>query len=123
LFPADERRFTLLLASTVIGLCIAPLGVLTRIATLVPGLLLTSSTMAFLNIQLIAWFQQRIERALMGRVMSVLMFASVGLAPLSLAVTGGALKASIPGTFFVAGAMVLVVTLLAASHRAVREID
>jgi MFS family permease len=121
--PHRRRGRTLLLASTVIGLCVAPLGVLTHIATLVPDLLLMSSAAAFLNIQLIAWFQQRIERALMGRVMSVLMFASVGLAPLSLAVTGGALKLSIPGTFFAAGAMVLVVTLLAASHRVVRAID
>jgi MFS family permease len=121
--PHRRRGRTLLLASIVIGLCVAPLGLLTRISTLVPDLLLMSSAAAFLNIQLIAWFQQRIERALMGRVMSVLMFASVGLAPLSLAVTGGALKASIPGTFFIAGAMVLIVTLLAASHRVVREID
>jgi hypothetical protein len=121
--PHRRRGRTLLLASTVIGLCVAPLGLLTRISTLVPDLLTMSCVAAFLNIQLIAWFQQRVDRALMGRVMSVLMFASVGLAPLSLAFTGLALKANILATFLAAGAMVLIVTLLAASHRVVREID
>jgi hypothetical protein len=60
---------------------------------------------------------------MMGRVMSALMFSSVGLMPFSLAAAGVAVKWSAPGTFIVAGVMVLVVTLLAAAHRPVREID
>ena len=60
---------------------------------------------------------------MMGRVMSVLMFASMGLMPFSLAVAGVAVKWSLPGTFIIAGAMVLVVTLFAAAHRPVHEID
>jgi hypothetical protein len=55
--------------------------------------------------------------------MSVLMFGSVGLMPLSLAIVGVTLKVSVPGTFFAAAAMVLLVTLLAASQRAVRAIE
>lgn len=123
LIPQRHRGRTLLLASTVISFCVAPLGLLNRMTTLVPDLLLMGGTAGFLNIQLIAWFQQRVERALLGRVMSVLMFASVGLMPLSYAMTGVALRASFKGTFLGAAAMALVVTLLAASHRAVREID
>lgn len=118
-----RRGRTLLLAGTVIGFCIAPIGFLSRMTTLMPDLVLLGGTAAFLNIQLISWFQQRVERALMGRVMSVLMFASMGLLPFSLAVAGVALKASITGTFLCAGAMVFLVILLAASHRAVRAID
>ena len=123
LVPQRRRGRTLLLASTVISVCVAPLGLLSRMTTLVPDLLLMSGTAGFLNIQLIAWFQQRVEQALLGRVMSVLMFSSVGLMPLSYAITGVALRASLKGTFLVAGATALVVTLLAASHRTVREID
>jgi MFS family permease len=118
-----RRGRTLLLASTIIGFCVAPLGLLDRMTALVPDLFLMSASAAFLNIQLIAWLQQRVERTLMGRVMSVLMFASVGLMPLSLAVAGVALKASVTATFFSSGAMVLLVTLFAASHRSVRAID
>jgi hypothetical protein len=123
LLPQRRRGRILLLASTVIGLCVASLGFLSRIGTIAPDLFLMSGTAGFLNIQLIAWLQQRVEPALMGRVMSVLMFASVGLTPLSLALAGVAMKASIAGTFVCAGAIVLLVTLLAASHRAVRAID
>lgn len=101
----------------------APVGFLSHLTILVPDPVLMSGAAAFLNIQLISWFQQRVKRALLGRVMSVLMFASVGLIPLSLAITGVALKARVPGTFLSAGAMVLLVTLLAALQRAVYEID
>lgn len=118
-----RRGRILLVAGAVIGLCVAPVGFLNRMATLMPDLVLLGAIAAFLNIQLISWFQQRVDRALMGRVMSVLMFSSMGLLPFSLAVAGVALKASITGTFLCAGAMVLLVILFAASHRAVREID
>jgi MFS family permease len=118
-----RRGRTLLMAGALIGFCVAPVGFLGRMTTLMPDLVLLGGTAAFLNIQLISWFQQRVDRAVMGRVMSVLMFASVGLLPFSLAIAGVALKASITGTFLCAGAMVLLVILFAASHRAVREID
>ena len=118
-----RRGRLLLLVSSVIGLCLGSLGLVARAPLLARLLFLMSATAAFLNVQLIAWFQQRVERAMMGRVMSVLMFASVGLMPFSLAASGVAMKWSLPGTFLVAGVMVLLVTLLAATHRAVREID
>ncbi len=118
-----KRGRLLLLVSTAIGLCLGCIG-LVNLAPLLAGLLfIMSATAAFLNVQLIAWFQQRVERAMMGRVMSVLLFASVGLMPFSLAAAGVALKWSLPGTFLIAGVMVLLVTLFAATHRPVREID
>ncbi len=118
-----RRGRLLLVVSTVIALCLGCIGLVQREPLLAAVLFVMSATAAFLNVQLIAWFQQRIERAMMGRVMSVLMFASVGLMPFSLALAGFALKWSLPATFLIAGAMVLLVTLLAASHRPVREID
>lgn len=118
-----RRGYILLLASTTLGFCVAALGFLGRITIVASDLLLMSGIAAFLNIQIIAWLQQRVESSLMGRVMSVLMFASVGLTPLSLAISGVALKVSVSGTFVFAGAMVLMITLLAGSHRAIRAID
>lgn len=118
-----RRGRALLLTSTIIAVCVAPIGVLGHLTTLAPDLFLIGGIASFLNVQLIAWFQQRIKPAVMGRVMSVLMFGSVGLMPLSLAIVGVTLKISVPGTFFAAAAMVLLVTLLAASQRAVRTIE
>lgn len=118
-----RRGYILLLASTVLGFCVAALGFLDRIPIVAADLLLMSGIAAFLSIQIIAWLQQRVESSLMGRVMSVLMFASVGLTPLSLVISGVALKVSFSGTFVSAGAMMLLVTVAAGSQRALRAID
>jgi hypothetical protein len=82
-----------------------------------------SASAGFLNVHLVAWFQQRVDRAMLGRVMSVLMFSSLGLMPLSLAAAGVAVQWSLPGMFVGAGALVLVVAFIAAFQRPVREID
>jgi hypothetical protein len=77
----------------------------------------------FLNIQLVSWFQQRVDRSVLGRVMSVMMFAAIGLMPLSLAAAGFAVKWSLTAMFAGAGLLVLIVTAFAATQRPVREID
>ena len=118
-----KRGRLLLLVSTAIGLCLGSIGMLKPAPLLIGVLFLMSGTAAFLNVQLISWFQERVERAMMGRVMSVLLFATIGLMPFSLAATGVAIKWSLPCTFIIAGVMVLFITLLAAAHRPVREID
>jgi Transmembrane secretion effector len=118
-----NRGRLLLLVSAVIGICLGSLGLFHSMPTLATVLLLMSGAAAFLNVQLIAWFQQRVDRAMMGRVMSVLMFSAVGLMPLSLGIAGIAIRWSLRGMFLVAGCMVLLVTLLAATQRQVRQID
>jgi Transmembrane secretion effector len=118
-----KRGRLLLLVSTAIGICLSSIGLLKQTPLLAGVIFLMSGAAAFLNVQLFAWFQQRVARPMMGRVMSVLMFASIGLMPFSLAATGVAVKWSLPGTFIIAGVIVLVVTLTAATHRPVREID
>jgi hypothetical protein len=60
---------------------------------------------------------------MMDRVLSVLMFASAGLMPISMAIAGIAIKWSLPGMFLIGGSMVILVTLVAAMYRPVREID
>jgi MFS family permease len=107
----------------IVGFCTASIGFLSRLWSLLPVLFAMSVSAGFLNVHLLAWFQQRVDRAMLGRVMSVLMFASLGLMPLSLAAAGAAVQVSLPGMFAGSGALVLVVTLVAALQRPVREID
>jgi hypothetical protein len=64
-----------------------------------------------------------VDRRVLGRVMSVLMFASLGLMPLSLAAAGVAVQWSLNGMFAGAGVLVLVITLIAALQPTVRAID
>jgi hypothetical protein len=75
------------------------------------------------NVQFSAWLQMRVERALLGRVMSVLMLAAVGLVPISLAVSGVLAQWSLGGLFIAAGAVLAVTSVVALSGRAAREID
>ena len=118
-----KRGRLLLVVCVIVGICTASIGLLSRLWSLLPVLVVMSASAGFLNVHLLAWFQQRVERAMLGRVMSVLMFASLGLMPLSLAAAGAAVQGSLPGMFAGAGALVLVVTLIAALQRPVREID
>ena len=123
LLKLRKRGRLLLAVSAAIGVCVGLLGQIDRMTWLAIVLFLMSCAAAFINIQLISWFQQRVEPALMGRVLSVLMFAVAGLTPISMAIAGLAIRWSLPGMFLIAGSMVLLVTLLAAMHRPVREIE
>jgi hypothetical protein len=118
-----KRGRLLLVVSVIVGICTASIGMLSQLWSLFPILFAMSASAGFLNVHLLAWFQQRVDRALLGRVMSVLMFASLGLMPLSLAATGVAVQWSLRGMFAGAGALVLVVAFIAALQRPVREIN
>jgi MFS family permease len=123
LFKQRKRGRLLLLITAAIGVCLGSIGFMDRVPSLAAVLFLMSCGAAFLNVQLLAWFQQRVEPAMMGRVLSVLMFAVAGLTPISMALAGIVIKWSLVGMFLMGGSMVLLVTLLAAMHRPVREID
>ena len=118
-----KRGLLLLIVSVVIGICTASIGLLSKLWSLLPILFVMGASAGFLNVHLLAWFQQRVDRAMLGRVMSVLMFASLGLMPLSLAAAGIAVQWSLRGMFGGAGALVLLVTVIAALQPPVREID
>jgi MFS family permease len=118
-----KRGLLLLIVSVVIGICTASIGLLSQLWSLLPILFVMGASAGFLNVHLLAWFQQRVDRAMLGRVMSVLMFASLGLMPLSLAAAGIAVQWSLRGMFGGAGALVLLVTVIAALQPPVREID
>jgi MFS family permease len=118
-----RRGLLLLTVCAFMGICLSTIGLFHHLWPLASLLFVMSVANGFMNVQLIAWFQQRIERALLGRVMSVLMFAAVGLMPFSLAVVGVAIQWSLRGTFAVAGIAVVFVTLVAATQRGVREIE
>ena len=118
-----KRGWLLLVVCIVVGVCTASIGLLRHLWSLLPILFVMSASAGFLNVHLLAWFQQRVDRSMLGRVMSVLMFASLGLVPLSLAAAGVAVQWNLRGMFAASGALVLMVALIAALQRPVREID
>jgi hypothetical protein len=118
-----KRRGPFLLgASAVIGLSVCSLGFLGNLGLVAAVLALMAVSATITNIQLSSWVQGRVEPAVRGRVLSVLMLAAVGLMPLSLAGAGFLAAWSLTGMFLLAGGAMLVVTAAGASRSQVRAI-
>ncbi len=75
------------------------------------------------NVSIMAWIQGHVEHALMGRVMSVVMFAAFGLMPISLALAGLVADKHVIGMFVGAGALMVATALIAGLSPATRHID
>ncbi|MGE5361337.1 MAG: hypothetical protein ACM3NQ_20155 [Bacteroidales bacterium] len=70
-----------------------------------------------------AWMQERVDVAYLGRVMSLLMFAAVGLMPLSLFVSGVVSQSHVGALFVAAGVLVVLTGVASLMSKATREID
>jgi MFS family permease len=75
------------------------------------------------NVSMMAWIQGRVDHLLMGRVMSVIMFAAVGLMPVSLALAGLVAERHATAMFTVAGVLMMLTALVAGLSPATRHID
>lgn len=119
-----KRRGLAMLAATGI------LGLITCIVGFIPGLIPVAALLAvmgslsgFTNVQIQAWFQQRVDRSILGRVASLTMLSAYGLMPLSMAGAGVAVSWSVQGMFMIAGAAVALVSLFGATQRDVHAIE
>ena len=71
-------------------------------------------------IQFTTWLQLRTPEALIGRVMSLLMFAFVGLAPVADVLVGALIEWDLKGVLLVSGGLLALVSLWAAVQPSVR---
>ena len=110
-----RRRGPMLIAvTTVLGIGLALLGIVPNVAVAAIVIAIMGMGSGFINVLAVAWLQGHTESSMIGRVMSLVMFASAGLSPVSYALAGGLVDLH-PGLLFgVAGAIVLVATALAA---------
>jgi MFS family permease len=122
-FRFRKLGMLLLGVGTLLGLCTASIGFLAYLWLLAAVLFVMGLGSGIVNVNIQAWFQQRVPREMLGRVGSVLMVAAVGLMPVSLALAGVLVQWSIIGMYCLAGAALLVVIVLAGMQRAVREIQ
>lgn len=68
----------------------------------------------YIAIILFTWLQTRTPKEMLGRIMSILMFSNTGLLPVSQAISGAVCKWNIDILFVSAGALVVIVSLMAA---------
>ncbi len=105
------------------GLELIAIGLVLKWVAIAMLLAVMGLGVGFVNVQFAAWMQMRVERALLGRVMSVMMFSAVGLVPVSYAIAGVLANWSRPFLFIIAGAVLAVISALALTGEAARSID
>jgi MFS family permease len=86
-------------------------------------LLLTGLFAGTVQIAIITWLQRRVPQAMMGRIMSIVFFTFLGLAPLAAALAGGLLKViSLSELFVGAGLALTVAAMLCLTRPSLRAI-
>jgi len=118
-----RRGIMILLVSAVLGACLGTLGLLGHVWSVASVLLVMGAAAGMTNVHVGAWAMQRIDTAVRGRVASVLMLASVGLTPISLAVAGLLIAWSLKFMFLLASGVLLLAAAGAAVQKQVREIE
>jgi MFS family permease len=111
--PKPEHFGTLILlvgSSLGVGVALMPLFASTAVVAVIN--LLLGAIAGYQRMMLFTWLQKRIPQELMGRVMSLLFFCSIGLAPVSNALAGALLDIDLNGLFIGSGVLMAAVTLL-----------
>jgi len=122
LVKVKRRGILLLVASATIGVCLAAFGFLYQLAAIAALLVVMAAAAAVTNIHLASWIQGRVDLAVRGRVVSVLMLSAIGLQPISLAGAGLLAAWNLTGMFLVAAAALLTATIAGAMRPSVRAI-
>lgn len=105
----------LLVAVLVCGACEVAVGLLPSLVLAWLALAVLGVSIGYANIVAISWIQGRVDQAMTGRVMSLVMFMGVGITPLSLAVSGAFIDLDATALFVGAGVLVLATAVLSAA--------
>jgi MFS family permease len=111
--PRPEHFGTVILlvvSSLGVWVVLMPLFTSTPVVAVIS--LLMGATAGYQRMMLFTWLQKRIPRELMGRVMSLLFFCAIGLAPVSNALAGAVLQINLKGLFIGSGVLMAAVSLL-----------
>src|SRR5262249_17386504 len=100
LLPAPKPKhfgtvILLVISSLGVGVALMPLFASTAVVAVIN--LLLGAIAGYQRMMLFTWLQKRIPQELMGRVMSLLFFCSIGLAPISNALAGAILEIDVNG--------------------------
>jgi MFS family permease len=118
-----QRGVMILLVSLVLGVCLGSIGLLGKVWSIAAVLLIMGAAAGMVNVHIGAWIMQRIDVAVRGRVASVLMLASYGITPISLAVAGFLVAWSLKFMFLLAGGLMVLTAVGASFQKPVREIE
>ncbi len=121
--PARIMGLVLLSVWSLMGLLTAGLGLFTSTGVVAVLMLLQGAINFYVVVIFTTWLQTRTPETMLGRVMSLVMFASIGLAPVSMALSGALLDVNVAGVFAVAGTLMTLLVLLSMLNPAVRSME
>ena len=90
-------------------------------AALVAGLM--GAANGYVVILFVTWLQSRTPQAMLGRMMSLLMFASAGLLPVSNVITGALIRLDVTAVFVGGGSLMALLVFLSMLNPAVRAME
>ncbi len=105
------------------GLELVGIGMYQKFGVIAILLAVMGLGVGLVSVQFSTWIQLRVGREMLGRVMSVLMFASIGLVPVSYAISGVVAQWSLAWLFAGGGAILVITSAAATGAKAARELD
>jgi MFS family permease len=102
------------------GVCLALLALISSTPIVLLDSVIAGTILGYSNITYITWLQRRIPRQLMGRVMSLMMFGSVALVPISMALSGALVRISLDAVLVGGGLGMAGLAVLGLLSRSVR---
>jgi hypothetical protein len=118
-----RRGLQFVAMSALAGCELIGIGLIMKLAAVAALLALMGAGVGFVNVQFSSWVQTRVNPALMGRVMSVLLFSGIGMIPISYAIAGVLAQWNLRGLFVIAGTVLVGFAAIGLSRRQVRAID
>jgi len=118
-----HRGILMIVANAVLGAGFILLGLARSVLSISLLLGVVGILNGFVNIKVIAWLQGATRPDMLARVMSLVMFASAGLQPVSFALAGTLVDLNPTLMFAGAGGLMMVTCFYLAACRAVRTID
>ena len=106
----------------VLGLGLGFVAYIYTLIVAIPVGIVLGAAYGYLLISLLSWLQGNIPPELMGRMMSLVMFASVGLAPVSQALAGVVLEIDVNMLFIGAGGMLALLAVFALTMKDIRSV-
>ncbi len=125
LLSPPQRRLGLLIVAlfTLSGLLIMPFGFLTSMLLAAAIALIIGVSGGYFDVLLTTWIQLRTPQRMLGRVMSLLMVATVGLGPASSLISGFLIKLSLEWVFVGSGALIILLALITALRPEIRAMQ
>jgi MFS family permease len=105
-----------------LGITIGAIGLIPTLAPAAFVMAIAGVATGAVNTFGVSWLQRRTDAAMQGRVMSLVMLASVGLVPVAYALSGAIADVNATLLFLLAGGLMLATAVGAAASRTVRSI-